>query len=168
MKVMHFSHNLNLFLSSDIHSFKNLQVFITCFSLLYITLTVQATLFGNWKSGGDEEPKHDDTKAQPGNRKVVLVPRMVYVPVYTSGDDPAPLGPRKSLTPISWMASVPVGPPQQDQQQSQRGYLSPPPPEVYAMYSPGFAARFPYGAVGPQLQYASPYENMVNILNSLF
>ncbi len=92
----------------------------------------------------------------------MLVPRTVYVPVYTSGDDPAPLGPKKSLTPISWMAASPVGPPQQDQQQPQLGYLSPPPPEVYSMYGPGFAAPFPYGAVGPQFQYASPYETLVN------
>ena len=89
---------------------------------------------------------------------MVLVPKTVYVAVYTD-DGEEPTGPLTPISSISPTVQMPVGP-AVDQQPAvtvdyARMLKNFPLPESYAMYGPGSAASFPYGAVGPQLQYAA-------------
>ena len=53
-------------------------------SLLSSAVLVQGTFFSSLKDLA--EGKSEGKASSQGNRKVVLVPRTVYVPVYTSDD----------------------------------------------------------------------------------
>ena len=162
-----------------------MQTFIACLSLLSLLSSVglvQGTFFSSLKdlAGGKSEGK----AASQGNRKVVLVPRTVYVPVYTSddGSQMTEIDARQPLTPISpiVMGSAGLAPPPRQFSAGDFAaiYAAQPPPSTYAMYGPPSqqqvvedqsAQAFPYyppgyGAVGPEFQYAAAPFDMVNIL----
>ena len=116
------------------------------------------------KSGGKKEKLG---KSTPTPRKVVLVAKTVYVPVFASGDDSVPIADR--LSPIAPVQAVGAVMADNGRQQGafdySSMYLQPPP--TYVMYNAGsadvaaaYAAPVPadvYGAAGPQyVQYAAP------------
>ena len=116
------------------------------------------------KSGGKKEKLG---KSTPTPRKVVLVAKTVYVPVFASGDDSVPIADR--LSPIAPVQTVGAVMADNGRQQGafdySSMYLQPPP--TYVMYNAGsadvaaaYAAPVPadvYGAAGPQyVQYAAP------------
>ncbi len=153
-------------------------------SLLSLLVASDAWFIDFNKSAGKKEKENHGLKATQPPRKVVLMAKTVYVPVYASGDKSTPLS--DQLSPIAPVLAAPgavMGMLDARQQQQSFDY-SPmylqPPSATYLMYNAGssdvaaaYAAPVPvpadvYGAAGPQyVQYAaaSPQE-VKHYLNS--
>lgn len=89
--------------------------------------------FKSWKA--DKESKKKTTTSTP--RKVVLVAKKVYVPMYVSDDVETPVSDK--LLPISPVLTAPAGVDNRQQPIGQIDYSMylQPPPMAYPMYVPG-------------------------------
>jgi hypothetical protein len=124
-----------------VFNFLNSQSVIVRLSVLSLLVVVSEAWFLNLKSGKSDTAT--TVTSAPNSRKVILVAKKVYVPMYASDDSASAVADR--LLPISPALTSSDGTVTDGRQQpmavdySSSMYLQPPPVASYAMYAPASA-----------------------------